>query len=501
MRNGQQTKIELALGDGKGVERSAHLKHLGAQAVAVPHAALCDGGAGQAMRLHTLHQQTISRKRKDVMATNAATVQKLQYQLKKAETDVEGWKRKEKAKREEFLALQQGVTNKQKQLQQRINRLEQEVLEGKRARDVLQREYQVTLQQVIDLGKTDDKAAPLAQTVARLSEEMGQLRAALEASAALARDWESKALAAQTATDLARAEKDAAVRAAEETEVAAQQLREVLKEERGAGASAGGSGGGKPLKGRTCLIFGGGETTILFCSFPCFSSARSLGSSGNGRAVARYLSEQGARVAVADANEAEAQKIVKVPKSLVVCVSVLNSGVQELRDVGGDVEAVKFDELRFGEAAKKTCELWKVSQIDCFVNALALAEERKSGLPEALPAPEIEFDKAVSSLAKTAFAACNQEMAFLGKKGKIVNFVASSPPGVAKSAGGAIALEVARQAVGNVTRAFAANCAAEKGARVFAVSAGKSESFGPVISFLCSDGSDAITGMEFNLTE
>jgi DNA repair exonuclease SbcCD ATPase subunit len=196
------------------------------------------------------------------MATNnAASLQKLQYQLKKAETDVEGWKRKEKAKREEFLALQQGVTNKQKQLQQRINRLEQEVLEGKRARDVLQREYQVTLQQVIDLGKTDDKAAPLSQTVTRLSEEIAQLKASLEVSSALGRDWEAKALAAQSAADLARAEKEAAVRVADETEAAAQQLRDVLKEERGAGAGvAGGSGGcGKPLKGKTCVVIGGGE--------------------------------------------------------------------------------------------------------------------------------------------------------------------------------------------------------------------------------------------------
>jgi UDP-N-acetylmuramoylalanine-D-glutamate ligase len=36
------------------------------------------------------------------------------------------------------------------------------------------------------------------------------------------------------------------------------------------------------------------------------------GGSSNGRAVTRYLTEQGAKVAVADANEAETQKIVKV---------------------------------------------------------------------------------------------------------------------------------------------------------------------------------------------
>ncbi len=108
----------------------------------------------------------------------------------------------------------------------------------------------------------------------------------------------------------------------------------------------------------------------------------------------------------------------------------------------------------------------------------------------------------MSSLAKAAFAACNQELAFLGKKGKIINFVASAPAASgAKSAGAAVALEVARQAVGNVTRAVATSYSAEKGVRVFAVSAGKSESFCPVISFLCSDGSDAVSGIEFNLVE
>ncbi len=39
---------------------------------------------------------------------------------------------------DEFLALQQGVTNKQKLLQQRVNRLEQEVsLPGKASREIL----------------------------------------------------------------------------------------------------------------------------------------------------------------------------------------------------------------------------------------------------------------------------------------------------------------------------------------------------------------------------
>jgi hypothetical protein len=48
---------------------------------------------------------------------------KLTYQLKKAEGEIEAFKKKEKVKLAEFLALQQGVTNKQKMLQQRINRL------------------------------------------------------------------------------------------------------------------------------------------------------------------------------------------------------------------------------------------------------------------------------------------------------------------------------------------------------------------------------------------
>jgi hypothetical protein len=164
--------------------------------------------------------------------------------------------------------------------------------------------------------------------------------------------------------------------------------------------------------------------------------------------------------------------------------------------VGGDVEAIKFDEFKFGEAAKRTCEVWSISNIDCFVNALSLPEERKTGLPEAAPAPEIEFDKAISSLAKAAFAACNQEQAFLGKKGKIVNLVS-----LASGLKSAAALEVARQAVGSVTRSAASSAASDKGARVFAVNAGKSESFCPIVAFLCSDASDAVSGIEFNLIE
>ncbi len=273
MRNAQQLDKRLALSESQRVESGANLKHLGPLAVAVclthhpTHktrhsnrraSSTCD------KKLESVGgRRESSKKRKSEnwsMASNAATLQKLQYQLKKAETDVEGWKRKEKAKRDEFLALQQGVTNKQKQLQQRINRLEQEVLEGKRARDVLQREYQVTLQQVIDLGKADDKSALLAQTVERQASELSELRAISEANASLAKDWETKALANQTACDLARTEKEAAVRAAEETEVAARQVRELLKEERsGAGAGVGAGAGGKPLKGKTCLVFGGGK--------------------------------------------------------------------------------------------------------------------------------------------------------------------------------------------------------------------------------------------------
>jgi hypothetical protein len=205
----------------------------------------------------------------------AQNVTKLTYQLKKAEAEIESLKRKEKAKRDEFLALQQGVTNKQKMLQQRINRLEQELLEIRKARDVLTREYQVTLQQVIDLGKAgaDDKACSLTATVAQLSDNVEQLRKALEAAKALASDWEAKALLNQCQADLAgvfdcvhgrkqwfteffffvfrkkAAERDQALRSAQETEAAAKQMRETVKD--------GGSGETKqlPLKGKGGFVF------------------------------------------------------------------------------------------------------------------------------------------------------------------------------------------------------------------------------------------------------
>jgi hypothetical protein len=76
---------------------------------------------------------------------------------------------------------------------------------------------------------------------------------------------------------LARAEKEAAMRAADETEAAAQQLRDVLKEERGAGAGGGG-GGGKPLKGKTVVVVGGGEgkNSGLFIFFN-FQAGREMG--------------------------------------------------------------------------------------------------------------------------------------------------------------------------------------------------------------------------------
>lgn len=145
-------------------------------------------------------------------------LQKQAFQMKRLEQEVDQWKRKAKGKEEEFLALQQGVTNKQKHQQQRINRLEQEVLELKRARDVLTKDYQMTLKQNIELGKADadSKAALLASTVERLTNEVAQLRAEVEAGKSYGRDMEDKVQAAQSETDLMKAERDAAKRALDE---------------------------------------------------------------------------------------------------------------------------------------------------------------------------------------------------------------------------------------------------------------------------------------------
>ncbi len=127
-----------------------------------------------------------------------------------------------------MLCAEQGVTNKQKMLQQRINRLEQELLEAKRARDVLTGEYRVTLNQVIELGKADDKSSSLSQTVASLSEEVLQLRKQLENSKTTASDFEAKLLSVQCQLDLASAEKDHAVRRMQDAEASLQMQAKTL---------------------------------------------------------------------------------------------------------------------------------------------------------------------------------------------------------------------------------------------------------------------------------
>ena len=157
------------------------------------------------------------------------SVVKLQYQLKRQQQEVENWKRKAKAREDDFVALQQGVTNKQKQMQQRINRLEQEVLELRRVRDVLTRDYQESLQQRLDLVKSDDKAALLGSSVEKLTGEVASLRQALEEANAKTRDWEAQALAAEHRADLLVAERDAARREADAALAAAKEQQEEEK--------------------------------------------------------------------------------------------------------------------------------------------------------------------------------------------------------------------------------------------------------------------------------
>jgi chromosome segregation ATPase len=156
-------------------------------------------------------------------------VTKLTYQLKKAEQEVEALKKKEKVKAIEFQTLQQSVSGRLKMQQQRINRLEQEVLEAKNARDVVTQELQKTLKQVIDMGKLDpeSKASSLASTLERMEKEVEKLRKELETSKSAASDAEAKVCSLQTRLDLAEAEKAFAVRSMQESrEVITKPLRE-----------------------------------------------------------------------------------------------------------------------------------------------------------------------------------------------------------------------------------------------------------------------------------
>jgi chromosome segregation ATPase len=112
---------------------------------------------------------------------NEAT--KLKFQLSRAQKESNEWKAKCAAKDEEFVALQGCVTLKMKERQQTINRLEQQVLELKRVRDVLTRDYEKVLRLNTELGKGGgDKAALLADTVERMAQEIAALRADLDAS-------------------------------------------------------------------------------------------------------------------------------------------------------------------------------------------------------------------------------------------------------------------------------------------------------------------------------
>jgi hypothetical protein len=118
---------------------------------------------------------------------------------------------------EEFEALQQGVTNKQKMMQQQINRLNQEVLELKRVRDVLTKDYQISLHERLELGKADaeGKVTILTGTVEKLSHEVGDLRQELDQCKTKNHDLEQQMLQAVANAELARAELSAMKRQAE----------------------------------------------------------------------------------------------------------------------------------------------------------------------------------------------------------------------------------------------------------------------------------------------
>ncbi len=226
--------------------------------------------------------------------------------------------------------------------------------------------------------------------------------------------------------------------------------------------------------------------------------------------------EQGARVGVADSNETEAQKLAKVRRekkrerkkkkkseekdirishqwskyfSFFFLIFFLFS--QELRDVGGDVAVLNFDEFKFAESAKLCCEHFAVSTLDGVIITLLLPEEKKT-VPEVPATPEIEFDKSTASISRSAFTASNQLVLFSPKKGKIISLIAHS------TAPKSVAQEMARASVANVTSIFSRNYA-EKGLRFFSVAAGKSDNFCSVVSFLCSDASDGVSGIDFSM--
>lgn len=95
---------------------------------------------------------------------------------------------------------------------------------------MLTRDYQVTLKQVILLGKADEqsKAASLSETVAQLSEEVATLRKQVETAKAVASEFEAKCLASQCSVELLGAEKAHLAHAREEAEAAAKQARDLV---------------------------------------------------------------------------------------------------------------------------------------------------------------------------------------------------------------------------------------------------------------------------------
>lgn len=216
---------------------------------------------------------------------------KAAYRVKKMEQEVDTLKRKAAARDAEYLALQTSVSNAHKARQQRINRQEQEILELRRARDVLTADYQRTLAQVIALGKEtpEGRAASLAASVEALSAARDAALRERDLARNDARDATETVVALQGQLALAHAERDAIKRSAADAEAA-----------HAAAASSAPAPPAGPLELRVVAVW--------------------LGRSVGGAPVCRALLDAGARVVLVGEPGTAAAVAMELPSGAVVVV-------------------------------------------------------------------------------------------------------------------------------------------------------------------------------------
>ena len=304
---------------------------------------------------------------------------KQEYQLKKLEQEIDKEKRKAKNAQEEFQALQQSVTNRQKMLQQKINRLEQEVLELKSVRDVLTKDYKNSLVDIINLTKADSdgKVQLLGQSLERMNGDLAELRKQVDESKERNRDFEEKLTKAMTDLDLAKAETNAVKRAKEETEAASEVLKAKLKEGGANGSSSTSSKFALSFRDKACLVFG--HTT--FAKELCLA-----------------LNECGARVVVMSKDEKMGEEVVK-----------------RISDVGGTAVFQKYegDAKSFHREAKKVCETWGTSY-DAVFNVFSGTQLCKESS---------EFDRALQDVVKVCHDVSKAEISLIKGKGRLLNVI------------------------------------------------------------------------------